>query len=123
MVYQQITEHLKRLLSSNLEESFLIISPKGNGDVYAQFLPLSQEELYCETVSNEFLPEKLQLNSQKISQLKKLGFELGEEDVNFHRDFEVDNDTAIEELSKLVLKIFVEIYGVVVTDLDFEFEE
>ena len=123
MAYQEIVDYLKKLLESNSESSFLVISPDGYEDVYIQFLPLSENELYCESVSNEFLPEKLELTSQKVAQLEELGFKLGAEDVNFNREYEIKDETAIIELSKMVYKIFVEIYGVIVSGLTFDFTE
>lgn len=120
MSYLAIVEQIK-LLVTDLEQ-FLVITANNIEDIYIQLIPLTKEKFYCETVSNQFLPQKYQLNSKKISQLKGLGFQMSDDDINYNREFEVPNETAFVELAKVILKIFVEIYGIIVNDLTFELD-
>jgi hypothetical protein len=117
MSYHTIVEQLKKLLTDL--EQFLIIFPNNIEEIYIQLMPITEEKLYCEAVSNQFLHKKYQLNSKKISQLQQLGFHKSDEDCNYVLEYDVKDESAFEDLAKLILKIFVEIYGIIINDLSF----
>lgn len=112
MSEEKLDDYLKKLLETNSEkDSFLIISPPNHEEVYIQFLALSENELYCEAVSNLFLPEEFQLDEEKIRILNQWGFALTGESPNFNRKFVIKNESNIEDLVNLVYRIFAEVYG------------
>ncbi len=50
----------------------------------------SSEGIVCEVVSNEFLSETNVLNSEKIKQLRELGWQ--DDNLNYDKRFEIDTD-------------------------------
>ncbi|MHA1447399.1 MAG: TY-Chap domain-containing protein [Candidatus Heimdallarchaeaceae archaeon] len=65
----ELVDKFKELTQAS-EDGFLIVAPQKDSDVYVQFT-YSSEELYCEAVSNEYLPKKKQLTETKIGLLKQ----------------------------------------------------
>lgn len=106
---EQLKTNLHRLITEGSEDSFLIVSV---GDIYVQFVPPSEEkEIYCEAVSNEFLPRRMKLDEKRTSRLKELGFEEPGESPNYSRYFDISNDNALQEAIQTILSIFANVYG------------
>ena len=121
MSYLEIIPYLEKLTKPAFEEYFLIISPENIDDVYIQFIPSNSSELYCEVVSNNYLPEKYQLSPNQITKLHSLGFSIGDE-VNYNQIYKVTKEFLIEALAKLVIEIFVEIFGITIHNLAITFD-
>jgi len=106
---RKVIESLNELLNSP-ERSFLVI---GTGDYYVQFWrnPASIE---TEAVSNEFLPERLKLDSEQISRLLGTGLsQPTEETPNYHRiDNIVDEKELAAALSRRAVLILSDVYQV-----------
>jgi hypothetical protein len=91
--------------------NFLVIEA---GDVYVQFAGEPGSPLVrCESISNQYLPDKLKIFPEAIEKLKKLGFDLGGDEIeNFSRTYEVSTEDQARELAQSTLRILAEIYGV-----------
>ena len=122
MSFQEIIPYLEKLTKSEYQEYFLIINPENIDDVYTQFIPVDSRELYCEVVSNIYLTEKYQLEPNQITKLQSLVFSMGDDTVNYSQIYKVNNEFLIEALAKLVIKIFVEIFGIAVHNLMITFD-
>jgi hypothetical protein len=107
----EIYSGLRDLTHEGGPGNFLIVSA---GDVYIQFAAHpGNPQLVCEAVSNDYLPEKLQLSAVAMEQLKGLGFVAGADGFNnFSRSFDIPTEEQARELSRLTLRILEEIYGV-----------
>lgn len=106
---EQLIHNLRRLITEGGESNFLIVSV---GDVYVQFAAShGDKEVYCEAVSNEFLPHGLQLTEDKVSQLRELGFEEPGASPNFSRTFDVAEEAGLRELAQLTRYILSNVYG------------
>jgi len=106
---EQLVHNLRRLIKEGGESNFLIVSV---GEVYVQFAASrGDKEMYCEAVSNEFLPPELQLAEDKIVQLQGLDFEEPGASPNFSRTFDVAEETALRELAHLTHHILSNVYG------------
>jgi hypothetical protein len=106
---EQLVHNLGRLITEGGQSNFLIVSV---GEVYVQFAASrGDKEVYCEAVSNEFLPPGLQLAEDKISQLRGLGFEDPGASPNLSRTFDVTEEAALPELARLTHHILSNVYG------------
>ncbi|MBD3191102.1 MAG: hypothetical protein GF308_10680 [Candidatus Heimdallarchaeota archaeon] len=119
---KKLADYLIKLLETESEDSFLIVSPPNHKDVYIQFLALSEKELYCEAVSNRFLPEEFHLNDEKVRILNQWGFALTGDSPNFNRTFIIKNESNIDELVNLVFRIFAEVYEVPPKNFEIEYQ-
>src|SRR5579863_1479234 len=83
------------------------------GDIYVQFAGSpGNPQVLCESISNEYLPKKLQMSKTDVQKLKKLGFALGGDKIqNFSRTYEITNEDQARELAEATLRILKEIYG------------
>ena len=122
MAYVEIFDYLKQLVERYKEDLFFIVSPKGHSSIYNQFMMHDENTFYWEVVSNDFLPEDLQLSQQKVNKLERMGFTQDELEPNFSKIVKIENEFTIEEMSKEILRIFVEIFDVIVTELVFELD-
>ncbi|MHA1212654.1 MAG: TY-Chap domain-containing protein [Candidatus Heimdallarchaeota archaeon] len=122
MAYQELMPYFEKLSKPEYKEYFLVISPKDHDYVYAQFTQISANEFYCEVVSNKYLPDKHKLNSTQIRKLTELGFVMEPQDVNYNQVFNVENEMLMAELSKLIIKVIVEIHGVIISGFDITFD-
>lgn len=122
MAYQEIIPYFEKLVAPEYEDNFLIISPKDHDYAYVQFTQCSNNEFYCEIVSNNFLPYKRKLNSKQIRKITALGFVMEPQDVNYNRVFNVESELLRDALSKLIFKILVEIFGIIVSGFDITFD-
>jgi hypothetical protein len=66
---RKLRESLNELLNSE-DGSFLIVS---SGDYYVQFI-VEEPNLYCEAVSNQFIPKRYQLSTAEAAAIVSLGF-------------------------------------------------
>jgi hypothetical protein len=64
-----------------------------------------------ETVSNAYLPPKLQLGPDKVAELERLDFEVDDSDENFSRKFDVPDEAKARDLAQLTLNILATVYG------------
>lgn len=106
---QRLAHNLKRLITEGQTLNYLVVSV---GDVYVQLAgSRGEHSLYWEAVSNEFLPEELQLRQEAISQLKELGFqEPGPGRFNFHRTCDVSDEEALAEVAQEILSVLSGVY-------------
>ncbi len=107
---QQLIQNLKRMLTEGGMGNFLIVSC---GDAYFQFAAgRGETQIYCEAVSNEYLPRGRQLSGEQSKQLQALGFEPPDEGThNFSRNFAVAADSALSDLASRTLRILSTVYG------------
>lgn len=105
----ELVDKFKELIESGGEDSFLIVAPKNDSDVYVQFT-YSSPKLHCEAVSNEYLPKKKRLTETKISLLAQWDFYLNKsQSPNFTTTF---GTSGLPNLVSQILRIFHEIYEV-----------
>ena len=69
------------------------------------------------------MPYKRKLNSKQIRKITALVFVMEPQDVNYNRVFNVESELLRDALSKLILKIFVEIFGIIVSGFDITFDD
>ncbi|MHA1556130.1 MAG: TY-Chap domain-containing protein [Candidatus Heimdallarchaeota archaeon] len=113
----ELVDKFKELMQAS-EDGFLIVAPQNYSDVYVQFT-YSSAILYCEAVSNEYLPKKKQLTKTKIGLLKQWNFTFDKnESPNFTTTFSTSN---LPDLVNQIIKIFNDVYGVFNTN-QFEIE-
>jgi hypothetical protein len=102
-------EHLDRLMNEAGQDSYLIVEA---GDVYVQFTPGREGKgVYCEAVSNEFLPPARQLTEEQIARLEELGFEPPNGTPNFSRSHAAAGPEDLRDLARLMLTVLSEVYG------------
>src|SRR5260370_42464450 len=91
--------------------NFMVVSA---GDVYVQFAGSpGNPKILCESISNEYLPQKSKISKKDIEALKKLGFVLGGDQIeNFSRSYEIPTEEQSRELSDVTGRILKEVYGV-----------
>ena len=107
---ERLVNDLRKILKAGKESTFLVVSA---GDVYMQFLAMpGREEIYCEAVSNEFLPGKSRLSDSAVKQLREFGFAEPSGSPNFARVFVLAGDKDLTALARLTFLILSDIYGV-----------
>ena len=108
---QEIASSILSLTSEGGPGSFLVVS---SGEVYIQFAGnVGNQRLRCETISNQYLPDKLKISATGLARLKSLGFVLGGEPIeNFSRTYDLPTDDYAAGLAQLTLRILTEVYGV-----------
>jgi len=115
---EQIARNLEQLADSRLDDAFLIVSC---GDVYVQFMPGDGHiGLYCEAVSNAYLPKDQRLGAAQLQQLAHWGFAIGDSD-NYSATLLQTGSGSLEAIARLTEQILNEIYGVR-PDAPLEFE-
>jgi hypothetical protein len=105
-----IARALDKLISEGTDGSYLIVAVE---EVYVQFLPIEDRDepwVYCEAVSNEFLPTDQKLEPEQITALTLLGFEETIESPNYRREFMVPNIDVMTDVGRLTLQMFATIY-------------
>ena len=106
---EQIARNLKQLMDSKLDDAFLIVSC---GDVYVQFMPGDGHTgLYCEAVSNAYLPKDQQLGAAQAQQLAQWGFAIGDSD-NYSATLLQTAPGSLDAIARLTEQILNEIYRV-----------
>lgn len=102
--------NLRRLLTEGGTGNYLVVS---TGDVYVQFAATrGEQQIYCEAVSNQFLPQSMRLSEDKISQLRGLGFEIGRGSPNFSRTFYIVDSQELREIARTGLSVLSDVYGI-----------
>ncbi len=115
---QQLVHNLKRMLNEGGDGNFLIVSC---GDAYVQFAAKRGDtQIYCEAVSNEYLPRNKQLSDHQIAQLQQLGFDTSSDTENFSCTLAVADETSLASIAHFVVSILTDVYGC--TDAKLEFE-
>ncbi len=91
--------------------NFMVVS---SGDVYVQFAGSpGNPKILCESISNEYLPQKSKMSKKDIETLKKLGFVLGGDQIeNFSRSYEIPTEEQARELAQVTVRILQDVYGV-----------
>ena len=105
-----IARALDKLISEGTYGSYLIVAID---EVYFQFLSIGDMEqrwLYCEAVSNEFLPEGQKLEPEQITALTLMGFVESVETPNYSCDFNVSDSAILTDIGRMTLQVFVTIY-------------
>ena len=104
-----IARALDKLISEGTDGSYLIVAID---EVYFQFLSIGDMEqrwLYCEAVSNEFLPEGQKLEPEQITALTLMGFVESVETPNYSCDFNVTGSAILTDIGRMTLQVFVTI--------------
>ena len=105
-----IARALDKLISEGTDGSYLIVAVD---EVYVQFLRIGDRDepwVYCEAVSNEFLPPDQKLEPEQITALTLLGFEETIETPNYCREFMVPDTDIMTEVGRMTLQMFASIY-------------
>jgi len=107
----EIYSGLLDLMSEGGPGNFMVVS---SGDVYVQFAGSpGNPKILCESISNEYLPQKSKMSKKDIEMLKKLGFVLGGDQIeNFYRSYEIPTEEQARELADVTVKILKDVYGV-----------
>jgi hypothetical protein len=107
----EIYSGLLDLMSEGGPGNFMVVS---SGDVYVQFAGSpGNPKILCESISNEYLPQKSKMSKKDIETLKKLGFVLGGDQIeNFSRSYEIPTEEQARELADVTVKILKDVYGV-----------
>ena len=126
---EPLVHNLSQLITEGGDGNFLIVSV---GNVYIQFAgSRGATSVDCEAVSNQFLPEELQLTEHALSQLRGLGFEVPVEapvkpswrnlwgllavttppPPNYSRTFDAADEPAVREIARTTLSILSDVYG------------
>jgi hypothetical protein len=105
-----VVSFLNEFLAEQGESNILLLE---SGRIYAQLTPRGgNNQLYCEVVSNKYLPGDLQLSPEKLDLLASRGFEVPADDGgNFHKVLPAGDTTAVIEIAKEILGTFAEVYG------------
>jgi len=100
---------LNELLAEGGTSGLLTIE---SGRVYGQFTFAPDKNLlYCELVSNQFLPKDVQLSPEKLSLLPARGFQVPAEPGNFNRTYLLTDRLVAENAVLDVLSLFTDAYG------------
>jgi len=107
----EIYSGLLDLMSEGGPGNFMVVS---SGDVYVQFAGSpGNPKILCESISNEYLPQKSKMSKKDIETLKKLGFVLGGDQIeNFSRSYEIPTEEQARELADVAVRILRDVYGV-----------
>jgi hypothetical protein len=107
----EIYSGLLDLMSEGGPGNFMVVSA---GDVYVQFAGSpGNPKILCESISNEYLPQKSKMSKKDIETLKKLGFVLGGDQIeNFSRSYEIPTEAQARELADVTVGILKDVYGV-----------
>jgi type III secretion system-like peptide-binding chaperone len=104
----RLGENLWRLVTEGDSSNFLIVSI---GDAYVQFSAgKGDKDVYCEAVSNSYLPPTRLLTFEKASRIRAMGFEEPSDGGNFSRTSDLSTREAAYELAKATCRIFSEVY-------------
>jgi len=111
---EEISSSLLTLTSEGGPGSFLVVSA---GEIYIQFAGnVGNQRLRCESISNQYLSDKLKMSPAAMDRLKSLGFSLGGDPIeNFSRTYDLPTDDYATGLAQLTLRILTEVYGVTPT--------
>ena len=111
---EEIGSSLLALTTEGGPGSFLVIS---SGEVYIQFAGnVGNQRLRCESISNQYLPDKLKISAAGADRLKSLGFLLGGDPIEvFSRTYDLPTDDYAAGLAQLTLRILTEVYGLAPT--------
>ncbi len=106
----EIKQKIIELLEYGNEDSFLII--EFGDEYYLQFMPSEQnDELYCEAVSNNYLPEMVQLSEDQIIKLIDMSWELPETDEdNFSQVIEIENEKSLDKIVTIIVETITKVY-------------
>jgi hypothetical protein len=107
----EIYSGLLDLMSEGGPGNFMVVS---SGDVYVQFAGSpGNPKIVCESISNEYLPQKSKMSKKDIETLKKLGFVLGGDQIeNFSRSYEIPTEEQARQLADVTVHILKDVYGV-----------
>jgi len=103
---RRLLENLTALVRDGSHDSFLIVDAS---DFYVQFLfNPSASYLYCEAVSDAFLPEAAQLTKKAADKLISMGFkEPPDENTNYRQDFMLDEElSTLSDIATIVVRVF-----------------
>jgi hypothetical protein len=107
----EIYSGLLDLMSEGGPGNFMVVS---SGDIYVQFAGSpGNPHILCESISNEYLPQKSKMSKKDVETLKSFGFVLGGDQIeNFSRSYEIPTEDQARGLADLTVRILREIYGV-----------
>ena len=108
-----------KLINEGVEDCFLILSYE---EFYVQFVESEEKtQLYCEVVSDEYLPKNKKISMGGKKCLKELNFQKPHEENDFYpnqdtsnyfRYISIKNENEIIESYKLVESIFIKIFNI-----------
>jgi len=105
----ELANNLRRLTTEGLEGSYMIVSV---GKPYVQLGGNKYDtHLRFEAISNAYLPSKMQLTEDKISELQTLGFDVSNPKSNYFREVDASGEHAIQVIAKTARDILVKVYG------------
>lgn len=107
----KVLEYLNRLINEAQEDGFLILSI---GDVYVQFtIEEDLSILYCETVSNQYLPQKSKLKKDQTDKLLALGLNYPDSGhSNFYMGIYLKNKNCKEQAALVALSVFFQVHNI-----------
>ncbi len=83
-----------------------------SGRVYGQFtFAPDKQQMYCELVSNQFLPKELQLTPEKLDLVSKRGYQAPAKEGNFSRTYPSGDRKVVENAVLDMLSLFTDAYG------------
>ncbi len=83
-----------------------------SGRVYGQFTYApNKQEMYCELVSNQFLPKELQLSPEKLAIITGKGYLVPAKEGNYSRTYPAGDRKVVENAARDMLALFTEAYG------------
>jgi hypothetical protein len=103
---------LRQLVMGNQQGGFSIFSV---GNYYVQFLKnQSKSILYCEAVSNNYLPRKLHLTAESVQRLLSFGFQKPDDRrSNYHKVFDLEEaKRSLSSIAALAVRVMGEVYNV-----------
>jgi hypothetical protein len=108
-----VREALQKLVNGGVRKSYLILQ---SGDYYVQLKYYPEEAvLYCEAVSDYYLPEGAGLTKRAADALTAMGFREPNEQSGFNYSVPIDiapGRTPLRDVAPTVVKVFQDIYKV-----------
>ncbi len=104
----EIAAALQRLTTGGGQGNFMIVTA---GEVYVQFAAaLGEKTVYCEAVSDEYLPAHRRLSLAQINELKDRGFAPGAGG-NYSSTFDLAGLEDARKLARSTVEILERVYG------------
>ncbi len=109
---EELTRWIDDFILHHMRDDFLVVEMQGR---YVQFVyDDDTEEIYCEAVSNDFLPPERQVSEDRIGLLIALGFNEpgGNPDgsPNYWRTWDKHDYFSAKHVASTILQIFQDVY-------------
>jgi hypothetical protein len=109
--HELILSIIEQLITKGLDENFAIFNL--SKDYYIQISAVKDDtEVYCEAISNNYLPKENQLTMPQINQLKSLNWEepASPQD-NYSNNFPINSASEKTELANYLIKTAATVYN------------